>query len=104
MRVNLTRDDSGQARSVQIGDEITVVLDESPTTGYRWHADTDPARLALTADRYEGPERPVGAGGARHLTFTTLQPGPVRLRLVKRRSWEQAAVDEFDAALDVRAG
>jgi len=104
MRVNLTQDDSGHARNVQIGDEITVVLEENPTTGYRWHTDIDPARLALTADTYQGPERPVGASGTRHLTFTVLQPGPVRLRLVKRRSWEQAVVAEFDAALDVVGG
>jgi inhibitor of cysteine peptidase len=101
MRVNLTQDDSGQPRIVQIGDEITVVLDENPTTGYRWHADTDAAGLELTADSYQGPQRPAGASGTRHLTFTARRPGPVRLRLVKRRSWEQAAVAEFDVPVDV---
>ena len=103
VRVNLTKDDSGGTRSVRVGDEVTVVLDENPTTGYRWHADIDTARLQLTADHYEGPEHRIGAGGTRQLTFAPVQPGQSRLHLVKRRSWEQAVVAEFDVSLDVAA-
>jgi inhibitor of cysteine peptidase len=103
VRVHLSQGDSGSTRVVRIGDEITVVLDENPTTGYRWHPDIDATRLHLTTDHYQGPERPVGAGGSRHLTFAPLQPGPVRLHLVKRRSWEQAAVADFDVTLEVAA-
>ena len=103
MRVNLSEHDSGGARDLRIGDEVTVVLDENPTTGYRWHADIDTARLQLTDDQYQGAERPVGAGGTRRMTFALIKAGPARLRLVKRRSWEQAVAAEFDMALDVRA-
>jgi inhibitor of cysteine peptidase len=103
VRVNLTQDDSGARRSVRLGDEITVALAENPTTGYRWHADIDTACLRLTADDYVGPERPVGAGGMRQLTFISLKPGAIRLHLVKRRSWEQTAAAEFDVTLDVTA-
>jgi inhibitor of cysteine peptidase len=101
VRVNLTQDDSGAARDLRLGDEITVVLDENPTTGYRWHADVDTARLQLTDDQYQGADRPIGASGVRRLTFAPLQAGPARLHLVKRRSWEQAVVAEFDIALDI---
>jgi len=103
VRINLAQADSGAARDVRLGDEITVALDENPTTGYRWHADIDPSRLELTDDQYLGAERPVGAGGTRRMTFAPLQAGPARLHLVKRRSWEQAGVAEFDVALDVVA-
>ncbi len=103
MRVNLTQDDSGGAREVRLGDEITVVLDENPTTGYRWHPDIDPARLQLTGDQYQGPERPVGASGTRRMTFALLEAGAARLHLVKRRSWEQVGVAEFNVALHVAA-
>jgi inhibitor of cysteine peptidase len=103
VRVNLTKDDSGGTRSLRVGDEITVVLDENPTTGYRWHPDIDTVRLRLTADRYEGPGHPIGAGGTRQLTFAPVQPGQIRLHLIKRRSWEQAVVAEFEVALDVAA-
>jgi predicted secreted protein len=30
----------------------TVVLPESPTTGYGWHLDVDPASLHKTDDRF----------------------------------------------------
>jgi inhibitor of cysteine peptidase len=103
VRVHLTQDDSGSSRVVRIGDEITVVLDENPTTGYRWHTDLDGTRLQLTADHYQGPGRPIGAGGSRSLTFEPQQLGPTQLHLVKRRSWEQKAVAEFDVTLDVAA-
>lgn len=86
---------------MSVGEQITVLLDENPTTGYRWHAEIDPIRVRLTEDQYEGPERPVGAGGTRRLTFAPLQPGRTRLHLVKRRSWEQAVVAEFDVVLEV---
>jgi inhibitor of cysteine peptidase len=103
VRVNLSEDDSGGARALRLGDEVTVVLDENPTTGYRWHADIDTARLQLTDDQYQGAERPVGAGGTRRMTFALIKAGPARLHLVKRRSWEQTVVAEFDMVLDVRA-
>jgi inhibitor of cysteine peptidase len=103
VRVNLSEDDSGGARGLRLGDEVTVVLDENPTTGYRWHADIDTARLQLTDDQYQGAERPVGAGGTRRMTFAPLKAGPARLHLVKRRSWEQAVAEEFDIALDIQA-
>lgn len=101
--MNLTQHDSGTSRSVRVGEEITVALDENPTTGYRWHSEVDGARLALTADGYEGPTRPMGAGGTRRLTFTPLQPGPAQLRLVNRRAWEDKVAAEFTVMLDVTA-
>jgi inhibitor of cysteine peptidase len=101
VQVTLTNDDSGGARTLRLGDEITVILDENPTTGYRWHADIDTTRLQLTDDHYQGPEHPIGAGGTRQLTFAPVQPGRTRLHVVKRRPWEQAVVAEFDVALDV---
>jgi inhibitor of cysteine peptidase len=101
VRVNLTQDDSGVPRDVRLGDEITVALDENPTTGYRWHPDIDTARLQLTGDQYQGSERPTGASGTRRMTFAPLQAGSARLHLVKRRSWEQAVVAEFEVALHV---
>jgi len=76
VRVNLSEDDSGGTRDLRLGDEVTVILGENPTTGYRWHADIDTTRLQLTDDQYHGAERPVGAGGTRRLTFAPLNVGP----------------------------
>jgi predicted secreted protein len=98
--MELTQDDSGGRRATRVGDELSVVLSENPTTGYRWHPEADTETLQQTGDHYEGPTEPRGAAGARRLTFRVLRPGPVHLRVVKRRDWEETAVDEFSIDLD----
>ena len=102
--MELTQDDSGSRRSARVGEELSVVLAENPTTGYRWHSETDATTLQQTGDRYEGPAGPRGAAGTRRLTFRVLRPGPVHLRVVKRRAWEETAVDEFSIDLDAKQG
>jgi Chagasin family peptidase inhibitor I42 len=57
--------------------------------------------LEQTDDRYLGPTEPRGAAGTRRLTFRVRRVGPVHLRLVKRRAWEDTAVEEFSLDLDV---
>ncbi len=99
--VELAQSDSGTRRTVRVGESVTVVLPETATTGYRWHADVDSSVLESTADRYEGPTVPRGAAGSRRLTFRALRPGATRLRLLKRRAWENDAVEEFTVDLDV---
>ncbi len=104
MGVELTQQDAGGRRTVRVGDEVTVVLAETPTTGYRWHPDVDTTALEPTGDRYDGPTEPRGAGGTRRLTFTARRSGPAHLRVVKRRAWETTGVEEFAVDLDVAAG
>ncbi len=99
--VELTQQDSGGRRTARIGEELSVVLAENPTTGYRWHSEIDETRLEPTEDRYEGPAEPRGAAGVHRVTFKVIRAGPARLRLVKRRAWEDVAVEEFHIDLDV---
>lgn len=101
--MELTTEDSGGRHAARIGDDVTVALPENPTTGYRWQPEIDATALQQTDDRYGGPTEPRGAGGTRRLTFRVLRSGPVHLRLVKRRPWEDAAVEEFAVDLDVGA-
>ena len=100
--MNLTQDNAGQRLSVRVGETVSIALAENPTTGYRWHADIDPTRLQQTEDSYDGPSEPRGAGGIRRLTFTTLRAGPTHLKLVQRRSWENAGSADFDLDLDIQ--
>ncbi len=78
------------------------MLAENPTTGYRWHSEIDARTLQQTGDHYEGSAGPRGAAVIRRLTFRVLRPGPVHLRVVKRRAWEGTAVDEFSIDLDAQ--
>jgi predicted secreted protein len=102
--VELRQQDSGGRRSAVVGEKVTVALGENPTTGYRWHADIDELSLRATADHFDGQADTPGASGVRYVTYTTLRPGPARLRLVKQRVWETQPVDEFVIDLEVREG
>ena len=102
--MELSQEDAGHTRRVRVGENVTIVLPESPTTGYRWEADVDADVLPLVSDEYDGGAHPVGAGGTRRLTFAPARPGPATLHLVKRRAWEGAAVGEFAVTLDVTPG
>ena len=102
--MELRQEDSGGRRTARVGEELTVALPENPTTGYRWHPEIDTRLLQQTGDHYEGPTEPRGASGTRRLTFKVLRPGPVHLRVAKRRPWEHTAVEEFSTDLDVQQG
>jgi inhibitor of cysteine peptidase len=102
--MQLTYQDSGSRHAVRVGDEITVVLPENPTTGYRWQVEIDPGALRQADDHNEGATTPRGAPGVRVMTFQALRPGHALLRLVKRRAWETRSSDEFQVHLDVAPG
>lgn len=99
--MELTRDDSGTRRTVRVGERIEVVLDEVPTSGYRWEPDVDASRLRVVSTAGDAAPRP--RGGSRHAVFAfePVQPGPARLRLVLERPWEPEPIEEFVADLDV---
>jgi predicted secreted protein len=101
--MELREEDSGGHWAVQVGEEVSVVLTENPTTGYRWHSEIDASMLEQTGDRYEGPAEPRGATGTRRLTFKVLHV-PARLHLVKRRGWEGTVAEEFMVGLDAVRG
>lgn len=101
--MRLTQGDAGARREVRVGEPIEVTLPEAPTTGYRWEADVDPRVVRQLDDRFAPPGEARGGAGERAMTFEALHPGPARIRLVLRRSWEQEPAEEYAVDLDVRA-
>jgi inhibitor of cysteine peptidase len=99
--MQLTYEDSGSTRPVSVGEYIKVSLAENPTTAYRWEIEGDQTALRQLDDRFDGPTIPRGASGTRVLSFEALHPGKTQLRLLKRRSWEKKAIDEFVVDLEV---
>lgn len=90
----LDESQEGRALTPRLRDEIHVSLEENPTTGYVWTlAEDASAALALITDEFEelSTEEVIGGGGRRHLHFRVARPGNARLRLEKRRPWQQAA-------------
>ncbi|HEY1635255.1 MAG TPA: protease inhibitor I42 family protein [Acidimicrobiales bacterium] len=99
--LKLTSDDTRGTRSVHVGDQIQVRLEENPTTGYRWEPDIDPLVLREVDDRYTGGVDRRGEPGVRVKTFEAMTPAWTQLRLVERRSWETTPSDEFVVQLDI---
>ena len=99
--VELGQADSGGRRSVRVSEDVLVALPENPTTGYRWYPDVDEAALQIVDDRNEVPGPRRGAPGIRCLTFRPVRTGSTRLRLERKRPWEDVAVEEFVVDLDV---
>src|SRR5690606_27623964 len=73
----------GTVFEVDVGDEITVVLESNVTTGYAWELEVPLLAdvIQLVGDEYVGPEEQpvdsalVGAGGRQELTFEAVGVG-----------------------------
>lgn len=101
----LTRQHHGQTVSVDVGSQLVVQLDESPTTGYLWAALQAGDALPLSGDHFTpAAAGGVGGGGLRRLQFDVRQPGEHRLELVLMRPWEgeAAAVDRFKVTVQAQ--
>ncbi len=78
-------------------DTVEVRLDETPSTGFKWHV----------ANQYviEETEAPVigamGAAGVRTFTFVAQRTGEQRLHLVNARSWEVQGIIGQDGEVDI---
>jgi predicted secreted protein len=85
----------GRELAPRLEDEIHVVLEETPSTGFVWTiADGDASALELVDDVFEELDDDpdvVGSSGLRRLRFRVATAGDFRLRLEKRRPWQQSA-------------
>jgi inhibitor of cysteine peptidase len=89
MTVTLTAADSGKSIEVQEGSEIVLVLDENPTTGFRWRVDRADGILELEDDSYTpDPNMQFGSGGVREFRFRGKAPGTAMLELTHLQEWE----------------
>jgi inhibitor of cysteine peptidase len=80
----------GKSIEAQVGDLITVSLDENPTTGFRWVVDqSDEDIVALSSSEYAAaPGSKVGRGGRRVVTFEVRKAGVSTIQLKLWRAWE----------------
>jgi predicted secreted protein len=101
----LTAADSGRSIDLAIGDDVTVVLDANPTTGYSWRlADgLDQAVLVITDQQYTPPAASVpGAGGTDAWTFEAADAGTTTITLEYVRPFEpNNVVRQFTIAVNV---
>ncbi|MCK9297415.1 MAG: protease inhibitor I42 family protein [Methanoculleus sp.] len=80
--------------TVPVGSEITISLDENPTTGYEWNV-TSSAGLEYVNDTFIAPETGlVGAGGVHVWEYTAAEEGSGEFSAIYKRSWEETIGNE----------
>jgi inhibitor of cysteine peptidase len=101
----LTQEDKGKTFDIEMGDSLTLRLDETPTTGYVWAVDGNGDILMLQQSDFAPASAAVGSGGRRIFSFLAQKAGDVTLRLKLWREWEgdSSIVDAFTIGIRVKA-
>jgi len=106
-QVTLTAADKGGQAEVKVGEQIIIMLDGNPSTGYNWEAkDLDTTMFEQVGDPVFNSTNPglVGSGGTLTLTFKALKAGTATLTLVYHRPWETGVdpIDTFAVTVTVK--
>ena len=107
--LNLTEADEGGAFELQrIGDQLVVVLEGNPTTGYLWEVEAvDESTLQQVGEtEFLSDSNVPGSGGKLTLCFQAMATGQTTLRLVYHRPWEEDVepLKTFKVNVAVRSG
>ena len=98
----LRQEDNGRTVPVAPDEDIIVLLEENPTTGYRWTVEAH-AGLELVADTFQ-PGGAPGTSGRRELRFRPQGCGVVvMLRMKHWCEWEgeQSVLDRFEVTIRI---
>ncbi len=92
---------NGQTVTVPNGRNITIRLDENPTTGYMWNV-TSSVGLQYISDEYIPPAEQIpGAGGLHEWQYGAIEKGTGEFAAVYKRPWEQTTGNETTFTLNV---
>jgi len=103
--ITLTEADQNRQVTVAPSQQLRLLLEENPTTGYQWEVvGLNSAVLTLANDTYESLHNVPGGGGQRALTFQAGHAGRAELHLRLRRAWEtdRPPIKAFDATIQVQ--
>ena len=96
--------DPGSVFEVDVGDEVTIVLESNATTGYAWELEVPLLEdvIRLVGDEYVAPDTDlVGAGGRQELTFEAVGVGTAEVSLWYVRSFDDPKEPAERAVFDV---
>ena len=104
--VSLSEEQNGGQVALIVNDQVQVLLEGNPTTGYTWEPDNlDIVLLAqLGESSYTSNSKLKGSPGKFVFTFKALQPGVTKLRLIYHRTFEKNTAPEriFEVTLDIQ--
>jgi inhibitor of cysteine peptidase len=88
--INVDEHSSGGKISLPVGDTLEISLAENPTTGFRWHlqSEAQPA-CKLVKSSFEPATGATGRGGIHRWQFQAVRAGIGKIRIEYRRPWEQ---------------
>jgi inhibitor of cysteine peptidase len=98
--LTLTAKDDKCSVTLAIGERFSVVLEENPTTGYRWT--TEPSDLvAIKEERYSSTQSGIGASGLHAFTLIASAGGSGTLTLRLWRTWagDSSVIKRFQVTL-----
>ena len=80
---------------VAVGQEFTVSLKSTPTTGYVWEVQKLPPDVVLSGSDYETPKGAIKPGSPVTQVFRlkVQKPGEYEITFVLKRSWENKAIE-----------
>ncbi len=89
----VTAEQNGKTITLRPGQEVIILLEANPTTGYAWEvAQVDEGILQQIGETGYTPEATspgvVGAGGTAAFRFQAVAQGTTTLQLAYRRPWE----------------
>jgi predicted secreted protein len=87
MKVDQTH--NNQTISIALKDTVSVVLNEVPTSGYRWEVESYPEELVepLEDEYRSGNTQGAGGGGKHYFKFRPKKAGKGTLNFVNRQQW-----------------
>lgn len=83
--------------NVKVGEEFTVPIQSTPTTGYVWEVQSLPQSIQFLDSDFEKPPGSVlpGAQITQVFRFQLLQAGEYPITFVLKRQWESNAAESL---------
>src|SRR5437879_7862592 len=98
--------ENGKTIQVRVDDEIQIVLDSNPTTGYRWTIEkSDETLLTLKQDQFSASSRLMGSSGTQLFTFVAKRAGTAHLHFKYWRLFvgEKSVTRRLTVAIQIQA-
>ena len=94
--VTLREENAGSTAQLRVGEEMAVVLDGNPTTGFLWETEAVDASVVkkLGEPDFNPDTELLGSGGKFTFRFEAVASGQTLLRLVYHRPWETGVSPE----------
>ncbi|MBP2651462.1 MAG: hypothetical protein H6Q74_2287 [Firmicutes bacterium] len=104
--IDVYENDSGNLIDLPVAATLRVILEENPSTGYRWKVEDQSSGCLemVSHEFYINNDHIVGAGGLVVFYFQPMKPGRCTLYLKLGRPWEgdKAITKRFRIAVFIR--